>query len=66
MIIMKRFRVLTPEQYDRLTPEKRLAYIEEAIRVARIGRASPRSSGHSQTHSPGASKKAKRARRTAK
>jgi len=63
---MKRFRVLTPEQYERLTPEKRLDYIEEAIRVAKIGRASPRSSGHPQTHAPGAAKKTKRARRTTK
>jgi hypothetical protein len=28
----KPFRVLTPEQYERLTPERRLAYIDEAIR----------------------------------
>lgn len=29
----KPFRVLTPEQFERLTPERRLAYIDEALRV---------------------------------
>lgn len=34
-----RFRVLTPEEYERLTPKDRLAYIDEAFRVAKLGRA---------------------------
>jgi hypothetical protein len=33
MKMKKPFRVLTPEQYERLTAEKKLAYIDEAIRT---------------------------------
>jgi len=35
----KRFRVLTPEEYERLTPARKLAYIDDAFRAKRLGRA---------------------------
>ena len=38
----KTFRVLTPEQYERLTLEAKLAYIEEAMRVRKVAAAGPR------------------------
>jgi hypothetical protein len=47
----KPFRALTLEEYGRLTPEAKLAYIDEAIRARKVG-------------SPGSSRKspAKRSR----
>jgi len=62
-----RFRVLTPEQYERLSPEGRLAYIEEAFRMTRLGRAEARraSAPHGRT-SLSQLKKAKAAKRSAK
>lgn len=39
----KPFRVLTPEQYERLTLDDKLAYIDEAIRVKKVGARMPRS-----------------------
>ena len=31
------FRVLTPEQYERLPLQEKLAYIDEAIRMRKVG-----------------------------
>ena len=44
-----RFRVLTPEQYERLTPEARLAYIEDALRIRKLGKAPPPRHGASSS-----------------
>jgi len=62
----KRFRVLTLDQYERLTPGKRLAYIEEALRQMRLAAAVSPAEAAATPNSTEGLRKAKRGRRVQK